>query len=114
MMNDPYSALIPKQEALRVNGHEGAMAVRLGANSSALALDLNDPILWVIVTDGAGYKTATDFDISPHVHESAPDLKTFDERLTRMEDMLKEVLANGKSGSGSVDQRNGRSNQSGR
>ena len=114
MMNDPYAAWLPKQEVLKVNGQNGALSIRMGSNCSALALDINDPILWVVVSDGAGYKTATPFDIFPHVQEPEPDLKTFDDRLTRMEKMLEEVLANGKSSSGGSDQRNGgnRNNQS--
>ena len=107
MMNDPYLQLLPKQEALKVNGYNGAISLRLGPNSSALALDMNDPILWVITSDSAGYKTVTDFDITPRVHTPEPDLKSFDDRLTRMENMLKEALSNGKPSAGGTDQRNG-------
>lgn len=114
MMNDPYAALLPKQEAIKVNGQNGALSIRMGPNSSVLALDLTDPILWVVVSDGAGYKTATPFDIFPHIQEPEPDLKTFDSRLTRMEKMLEEVVSNGKSSTGGTNQGNGgnRNNQS--
>ena len=56
----------PRQEVVKVNGEGGARAFPLGANSSALLLDESGVIVWVVTTDGAGYKSVAAFDITPH------------------------------------------------
>lgn len=56
----------PKTEVQRVNGLNGANALQMPPDSSGLFLDLNDPIVWLVQTDSAGYKTCTPFDIIPH------------------------------------------------
>lgn len=85
-------------QIMRVNGRRGAEAVRLAENSSVLALDENEPILWVIATDGAGYATPTPFVISPY--QPAPEINVNDleSRIKRLEEML-----NGESGNADVD-----------
>jgi hypothetical protein len=67
----------------------------MGPNSSALAMDEGASIVWMMVTDSAGYKTVTPFDVTPH-EETKPatandlkslldTMKSFDERLTKLE-----------------------------
>lgn len=63
-------------QIMRVNGRRGAETVRLAENSSVLALDENEPILWVIAADGAGYATPTPFAISPY--QPAPEINVSD------------------------------------
>lgn len=83
-----------EEHTLRVCGRNGANAVNLAPNSDKLALDQNDPIVWFIQTDGAGYKTVVGYDINLHKEVRPEDMmKSFDERLTRLE----EVIRNGKS-----------------
>lgn len=60
----------PRREVVKVNGENGARAFPLGANSSALLLDENGVIVWLVTTDGAGYKTVAPFDITPHYCKS--------------------------------------------
>ena len=106
---------IPKQEFAKVNGREGALAFPLGPDSSALALDLNDPILWVIVSDSAGYKTVTPWDLSNH-REDPPvkesDLNSQLEKLTSRIDDLEERMnrAYGKPGNKQSWSNNGKPN----
>ena len=79
----------------KVHGREGANAFPMGPNSSALAMDDGASIVWMMVTDSAGYKTVTPFDVTPH-EETKPattndlkslldTMKSFDERLTKLE-----------------------------
>ena len=79
----------------KVHGREGANAFPLGPNSSALAMDEGASIVWMMVTDSAGYKTVTPFDVTPH-EETKPattndlkslldTMKSFDERLSKLE-----------------------------
>lgn len=83
---------IPKQEVVKVNGENGARALQIAPNSSALLLDENAPIVWLVITDGAGYKTVTPYSITPYQPEPPVDVKSLEERIRRLEEML-----NGKS-----------------
>ena len=90
-----------EEHTVKVNGIEGARAYSLAPNSDKILVDQNDPIVWFIQTDGAGYKTVSGYDISPHKEVKQEDiLKTFDERLTKLE----EAMRNGKSYNRSNDQ----------
>lgn len=84
----------PRQEVVKVNGENGARAFQLGANSSALLLDESGMVVWLITTDGAGYKTVAPFDITPHAEAPAPDFWDLEARITKLEEMVK----NGTSG----------------
>ena len=79
----------PKQEVVKVNGENGARAFPLGANSSALLLDESGVIVWLVTTDGAGYKTVAPFDISPHEAAPAPNYDDLETRITKLEEMMK-------------------------
>ena len=96
--NVPAPAQIPavKTEIVSVNGRNGAEMYRLAPDSSSLLLDSNDPIIWFVKTDGAGYKTIIPYDIKPHEEKQQTDpngieerLKDFDERLKAIEEALK-------------------------
>ena len=81
------------QQVIQVNGENGAHAYQMYANSSALLLDANNPIVYLVVTDGAGYKTVTPYKIEPYVPEPQPDYNSLLERIGKLE----EALSNGKS-----------------
>ena len=78
----------PRQEVIKVNGENGARAFPMGANSSALLLDESGVIVWLVTTDGAGYKSVSPFDITPHEAAPAPDFSTLEARITRLEEMM--------------------------
>ena len=78
----------PRQEVVRVNGENGARAFPMGANSSALLLDESGVIVWLVTTDGAGYKSVSPFDITPHEAAPSPDYSTLEARITRLEEMM--------------------------
>ena len=77
-----------QQQVTRVNGHNGASAYALGPNSSALLLDESGTILWVVSTDGAGYKTIAPYDITPHVDQTEKNMASIEERLSRLEALI--------------------------
>lgn len=99
-MQRPYQQQ-PKQEVVKVNGENGARAFPLGANSSALLLDESGVIVWLVTTDGAGYKTVAPFDISPHEAAPAPNYNDLEQRISALERMMN----NGTSGNSSDAQR---------
>ena len=77
-------------DILRVSGINGVNALNLAPNTSVLALDETAPIVWLVSADGAGYKTPTPYDITPHKDEQAAMQSNFEERLTRLEQIVNE------------------------
>ena len=86
-----------KQEVVRVNGKNGAEAYQLPPNSSILLLDETASIVWLKMTDGAGYPTLSPYDINPHKEESnlttlqSVDFSALEERVKRLEEMIDEL-----------------------
>lgn len=95
-MYNPYNMQIPamqstSQEVVKVNGKNGADAYQLPPNSSALLLDTTASIVWLVQTDGAGYKTATAYDIIPHKTEQEvviDNFKLLDARISKLEEVF--------------------------
>ena len=79
---------LPRQEIIRVNGENGAKAYQMAPNSSALLMDESAPLVWLVQTDGAGYKTTVPYTIAPYQSQPAPDLNDLEERIKRLEEML--------------------------
>ena len=95
--NNPYNFTPQLQmpalqmHVTRVSGENGVNAFQMGPNSDVLLLDETAPIVWLVQTDGAGYKTKTPYDISPHVPEPSPEMKTMDERFASIDKRLKSL-----------------------
>ena len=86
------SMLPPAQsQVIRVNGENGAKAFNLGANSSALLLDESGLMVWLVTSDGAGYKTVSAYDITPHQTKPVPDFGSLETRIKRLEDMINDT-----------------------
>lgn len=81
----------PQMEVVRVSGENGADAFRMGPNSSVLLLDETAPIVWLVTTDGAGYKTKTPYDISIHSPEPPPEFKSMEDRLAIIDKRLQAI-----------------------
>ena len=88
----------PQMEIPKVQGLSGAQAFAMGASSSALLLDQNDPIVWLVKTDATGAKVVcSPFDISPHVTPqplTSNDLQSIAERLDRIEERVRQYESN--------------------
>ena len=82
-----YNSMM-KQEIVKVNGENGARAYQLAPNSSVLLLDENNPIVWLVQADGAGYKTISPYSITPYQPKPPVDLNSIEERLKRLEDKI--------------------------
>ena len=96
-----YQPMFPasyRREVIRVNGRGGVDAYRMPSNSSELLLDETAPLVWLVQTDGAGYKTATAFDLTPHVDAAPVDIGALAKRIERLEGIL-----NDKSDTGADD-----------
>ena len=96
--HDPYRARLgalqqfqaQRYEIIRVNGENGAQALQMAPNSSALLLDETAPIVWFVQTDGAGYKTAKPFSISPYQPQPPVDVHALEARINRLEALINE------------------------
>ena len=78
----------PQMQVTKVNGEPGARSFQMGANSSALLLDESGLMVWLVTSDGAGYKTVAPYDIAPHQEAPAPDWGTLEARITKLEGMI--------------------------
>lgn len=82
-------------KVVEVTGRAGAEAYQLGPDSSILLLDNTAPIVWLVKTDGAGYKSLSAYDITPH-EEKAPEdqYKSLEERITKLEETINAKQSN--------------------
>lgn len=96
----PYQAPQTQTQVVRVNGENGARAYQIGPNSSALLLDESGTMIWLCTTDGAGYKTVSSYDITPHQATPAPDFSSLEERIKKLEGFMYEFTADSPSASG--------------
>ena len=88
MQPPPAQPQAPQRQVDRVNGENGAKAFAMGAYSSAMLLDECGTIVWMVTTDGAGYKTIVPYDIMPHKTEPAPDFSDLENRVRKLEEMM--------------------------
>ena len=89
--------ILPHYEIVQVNGRQGAELFQMGPNSRYLLLDLNDPIIWLVQTDGAGAKTITPLDFCVHKEAPSVNLQSLEERISALEEKI-----NVKSNSGAT------------
>lgn len=75
----------PSVQIVKVNGENGARSYQMGANSSALLLDESGLMVWLVTSDGAGYKTVSAYDITPHQAAPAPDYGSLESRIEKLE-----------------------------
>ena len=87
--NQPVQT-VPTQQVVRVNGRNGAEAYSMGPNSSALLLDESGTMVWLVTSDGAGYRTVSAYDITPHQTAPAPDYGSLESRIAKLEAMINE------------------------
>lgn len=87
-MNGQYQT--SRQEIVKVKGENGARAYQMMPNSSALLLDEDNPIVWLVQADGAGYKTVSPYTITPYQPAPAVDLSDIEHRLKRIEEIINE------------------------
>ena len=85
------------QQIIKVNGIEGAKAFQLGANSSVMLLDAQEPIVWLKTSDGAGFSTITPYEISKVEKTENKDINLeLNSRIEKLEKKVEE-LTNAKS-----------------
>lgn len=96
---NPYMAPQMQQpqqttQVVRVNGENGARAYQIGPNSSALLLDESGLLVWLVTSDGAGYKSVSAYDITPHQAAQTPDYGSLESRIQRLEEIVNGTARN--------------------
>ena len=87
-----YQQQAQKTDIVKVNGKNGADAYQMAPNSQILLLDETAPIVWLKSTDGAGYASLSAYNITPYKEEPPVDVKSFEERLKRLEAIIDERI----------------------
>jgi len=76
-------------KVVEVTGRAGAEAYQLAPDSSILLLDNTAPIVWLVKTDGAGYKSLVPYDIKVHEEEKPVDhYKELEGRISKLEEVI--------------------------
>lgn len=84
-----------QMKVVEVTGRAGAETYQLGPDSSILLLDNTAPIVWLVKTDGAGYKSLSAYDITPHEEKAPVDqYKSLEERITKLEETINAKQSN--------------------
>lgn len=83
-----------RYEIVKVNGENGARAFNLPPNSSILLLDETQPIVWLKMTDGAGYPTIKAYNIIPVETQTQTDVIGLEARIKRLENYINEQSNN--------------------
>ena len=87
----PYQPMQAYQQnsgqVTRVHGEDGARAYQMMPNCSALLLDESEPRVFLIQTDGAGYKSITPYKIEPYTQAPEADMTGLEARIRRLEDL---------------------------
>lgn len=86
--NQLQSQSLIRQEITKVSGRNGAEMYQMAPNSSVLLLDESAPIVWLKTTDGAGYPTLAPYKITPYKQEEPVDVKSLEERVSKIEEAL--------------------------
>lgn len=80
-----FANFAPKQEVITFNGRQGAENFKMAPNSSVLALDVNEPVLYALATDSSGVKTINRYMITPIQEVKEPTLSEVMAKLNEME-----------------------------
>ena len=79
---------LPHYEVIQVSGENGVDAFQMGPNSSVILADTTAPLIWLVRTDGAGYKTKIPYDIMPHQSAERIDFSSLEQRITQLEEIV--------------------------
>lgn len=81
----------PRYEIVEVNGRKGAEALPMGPNSQALVMDQQEPVVYIIQTDGAGLKTVGEYDLVPHVDKQQKAQEDLFQLIRQLNDKVTEL-----------------------
>lgn len=84
----------PHYEIITVNGKPGVDAFKMAPNSSTILVDETGNLIWFVRTDGAGYKEATPFTITPYVEQPPVDINALCNKVSELESIVLSMQQN--------------------
>ena len=93
---------LPKYNIIKVSGRQGANTFEMGPDSSIFLADEKEDIIWFVKTDGAGYKTVTPLDVSPHIDKPPVDINVLNDKILRIEELVSTIMEEIKNGRVSI------------
>lgn len=90
----PYTQMpgsAPRYEIIKVHGSQGVDMFRMAPNSQTLLLDETAPIVWLVQTDGAGYKTKVPYSITPYQQPQPVDINGLADRIRKLEENYEQL-----------------------
>lgn len=82
----PFPSNVPTATGIpHVNGTNGAQAFQMPVNSSVLLLDENNPVVYMVKTDSAGYKTIVPYKITELKPSPEIDVESLLKRIEALE-----------------------------
>lgn len=93
-INNFYEGLsyLPPQQVLQVDGRASVEKIRMAPNSTLLALDRTNPIIWFCSSDGVGNVTATPFDYTKHEEEPEISMSSLQSQLNDLKTSVSQIL----------------------
>lgn len=88
--NASQNVCMNRYEIIHVNGENGARAFQMAPNSNVILLDDTSARIFLVQTDGAGYKTVTPYSICPYEPEPNVDVKSLESRIRKLEEYINE------------------------
>lgn len=96
---------LQKQTITRVNGRAGAEMYQLAPDSSVLLLDESAPVVWVKMSDGAGYCTIKGFSLTEYKEPTPVNLQSLEDRIAKIEEAIHGQSNNKDAGEQSASER---------
>ena len=82
-------------EVIRVKGEGGAKSVKLPPNSSCLAMDVDDPVVYLITTDATGYASVEAYKVERIPTESEKAASALEQVTTALTTVMSQLEALG-------------------
>lgn len=80
-------------EVIKVKGEGGAKSVKIPPQSSCLAMDIDDPVVYLIVTDSAGYPSVEAYSIERIPTESEKAASAIERVTTTLSAVVEQMNA---------------------
>ena len=88
-----YGGSIDRWETIKVKGEGGAKSVKIPPNSSCLAIDVDDPIVYLIVTDSTGYPSVEAYSITRIPTESEKAASAIENVMQTLSNVMAQMTA---------------------
>ncbi|MBQ6207365.1 MAG: hypothetical protein IJK52_09820 [Oscillospiraceae bacterium] len=91
-MNDYRSGgSLDRCEVIKVKGEGGAKSIKIPPNSSCLAMDIDDPVVYLVMTDSTGYPSVEAYSIERIPTESEKAASAIEQVTTTLSQVVAQM-----------------------